>query len=58
MGSEEIKIYKGIYKTINMKKKRTFKAPNKPVKFIKCDEFTQTYNWQKTNKGLKTRRTK
>lgn len=41
-----------------MKKKRTFKAPNKPVKFIKCDEFSQTYNWQKTNKGLKTKRTK
>ena len=42
-----------------MKRKRTFKQPtNKPVKFIKCDEFSQTYNWQKTNKGLKTKRTK
>lgn len=33
------------------------KIKNKPVRFIPCDEFSQTYNWQKTNKG-KTQRTK
>ena len=29
---------------------------DKPERFIKCDEFNQTYNWQKTNKGNKLRR--
>ena len=29
---------------------RKFKQPKGKVKFIPCDEFSQTYNWQKTNK--------
>jgi hypothetical protein len=24
--------------------------PSKPIKFIPCDENSQVYNWQKTNK--------
>lgn len=34
------------------------KTKDKPIKFIACDEFNQTYNWQKTNKQGKTQRTK
>tara|TARA_R110002012_G_scaffold320994_1_gene547028 strand:- start:215 stop:340 length:126 start_codon:yes stop_codon:yes gene_type:complete len=37
-------------------RKRKFKEPkNKKIKFIKCDEFSQTYQWHKTNKGDKTK---
>ena len=27
---------------------RKLKQPKGKVKFIPCDEFSQTYNWQKT----------
>lgn len=27
--------------------------PDKPVRFIACDENSQTFNWQKTNKKAK-----
>ena len=37
---------------------RKFKESKKPVRFIKCDEFSQTYQWHKTNKGDKTQRKK
>ncbi len=37
---------------------RKFKPPKGKVKFIPCDEFSQTYNWQKTNKADKVKRTK
>ena len=30
----------------------------KRIRFIKCDEFTQTYQWHKTNKGGKTQQKK
>ena len=39
--------------------RKKFKEPkNKKVKFIKCDEFSQTYQWHKTNKGGKRNKTK
>jgi Na+-translocating ferredoxin:NAD+ oxidoreductase RNF subunit RnfB len=25
-------------------------CPDRPIKFIPCDENKQTFNWQKTNK--------
>ena len=37
---------------------RKFKPPKGKVKFIPCDEFSQTYNWQKTNKGEKSKKIK
>ncbi len=32
-----------------MRKLRVPPPPNKPIRFIACDENKQTYNWQKTN---------
>jgi hypothetical protein len=29
---------------------KDIKTPDKKVKFIPCDEFSQTYNFQRTNK--------
>ena len=38
---------------------RKFKPPKgKKAKFIPCNEFSQIYNWQKTNKGEKSKKTK
>tara|TARA_R110000787_G_scaffold75031_5_gene166434 strand:+ start:266 stop:385 length:120 start_codon:yes stop_codon:yes gene_type:complete len=38
---------------------KNLKEPkNKPIRYIPCDEFTQTYQWHKTNKGDKTQRKK
>ena len=37
---------------------RKFKPPKGKVKFIPCDEFSQTYNWQITNKGEKSKKIK
>jgi len=31
--------------------KKKFKTTKKEIKFIPCDEFNQTYQWHKTNKG-------
>lgn len=33
-----------------MKKRRIPPAPDKPIRFIPCNESTQTFNFQRTNK--------
>ena len=38
--------------------KKLKKTLNKKVKFIPCDDFTQTYQWHKSNKNNKLNRTK
>ena len=38
--------------------KKKFKHLKGEAKFIPCDEFSQTYNWQKTNKHGKLKTTK
>ena len=38
--------------------KKKLKKKKKEIKFIPCDEFSQTYNWQKTNKHGKLKTTK
>lgn len=40
-------------------RKRILREPkNKKVKFIKCNEFSQIYQWHKTNKGDKRKSVK
>jgi hypothetical protein len=38
--------------------KKKLKPLNKKVKFIPCDEFSQTYTWHKSNKNNKLNRIK
>jgi hypothetical protein len=37
---------------------KDIKTPEKKIKFIPCDEFSQTFSFQRTNKKSKTSRFK
>jgi len=39
-------------------RKRILKPANDKVRFIPCDEFSQTYRWHKTNKTNKLNKKK